>query len=172
MKLLNNLLTCFLLLFMNCFFFNDDDPPPDPDPFVFITSNSDIIGEWVCYHTHIIWKDGKHDYYLDKEKKEDVIKIDSTRMYWKFINNGVYYEYSFPYRIKVLSDSSSYFCKDSAFYFSQHTAHHWGEPFGIYDSNESFSKWTVIWKNSTDLCFVMDYDIYSEESSFYTKKTW
>lgn len=167
MKSIKLMLYVLLLISVNCLLFKDEDPPPDPDPFIGVNSKDEIIGEWVCYQTHLIWKDGRNDFYLDKEKEEDVVKIDSARMFWRFLRDGTYYEYNFQYLL-----DSGFFCKDSAFSFTNYPFHHNSEPFGDFEGDEVFRKWAVISRNSTDLRFRMVYDNYSQEISIYTKKTW
>ena len=172
MKIVKILLFSFvLLLVVNCILLNDDEPEADPDPFVPITGREDIIGEWVCYYTYLKWRHGSQKFYLDKELEEDVIKIDSNRLHWRFLLDGVYYEYDFPYILKFFSDSSkSFFCKDSAFLFDNYPKHHWGEPFGEFQGEELYRIWVTIRHNSTDLHFQYNPDSYTSENAYYTKK--
>lgn len=162
----------FLILFLlNCNLFDDNDPPPDPDPYVSIKSKNDIIGEWVCYYTYLVWRLGSDKYYLDKFKEEDKLIIDSTRVTWRFLLDGQYYEYNFPYYLDTVQ---SLFCKDSIYNFIFYPKHHRSEPFGIvYESiGDLFRQSAQIFVNSTDIKFVYHPNTYDWEYSYYTKKTW
>jgi len=155
------LLLCFILQITKCSLFELDNTSPDPDPFTAITGKEDIIGEWVCYHTFLQWRHGRKKFYLDKELEEDVIKIDSNRVHWKFLKDGLYYEYDFPY----IMDENTFFRKDSAFVFPVYPIHHWGEPFGDLHS------WTEVMHNSKAISFTYHPDPYTWEDSYYTRKT-
>jgi hypothetical protein len=130
--ILKCLLILLFTLLLSCFLVNPEEKPLT-ETYHYVHSKSEIIGEWVFFYSYICNNFISGSCNLDPYLEEDILFIDSPYIRWRFLIDGNYKEYSFPYILyPTILDTTSAIIKMDTVLHIHPPGHHAGNIFEAY----------------------------------------